>query len=57
MDREDWRAAVHGVTKKLDVTYQLNNNSKPTVRYIKMDKEIDGTESAQFSCSFMSDSF
>ena len=57
MDREAWRAAVHGVTKKLDMTYQLNNNSKPTVWYIKIDKEINGTESVQFSCSFMSDSF
>ena len=25
MDRETWRAAVHGVTE-LDMTYQLNNN-------------------------------
>ena len=24
MDREAWRAAVHGVTKKLDTTEQLN---------------------------------
>ena len=24
MDREAWRAAVHGVTKQLDMTEQLN---------------------------------
>ena len=24
MDREAWRAAIHGVTKKLDTTEQLN---------------------------------
>ena len=24
-DREAWRAAVHGVTKSLDMTEQLNN--------------------------------
>ena len=26
MDREAWRAAIHGVTKELDMTEQLNNN-------------------------------
>ena len=26
-DREAWRAAVHGVTKKSDMTERLNNNS------------------------------
>ena len=26
MDREAWRAAIHGATKELDVTEQLNNN-------------------------------
>ena len=25
-DREAWRAAVHGVIKKLDMTERLNNN-------------------------------
>ena len=29
-DREAWRAAVHGGRKELDMTEQLNNNSKPT---------------------------
>ena len=28
MDRGDWWATVHGVTKELDTTYQLNNNNK-----------------------------
>ena len=27
MDREAWRATVHGVTKELDTTGQLNTNS------------------------------
>ena len=27
-DWETWRAAVHGVTKKLDTTWRLNNNSR-----------------------------
>ena len=27
MDREDWRAAVHGVAKESDMTEQLNNNN------------------------------
>ena len=27
-DWETWRAAVHGVTKKLDMTWPLNNNSR-----------------------------
>ena len=26
MDRGAWRATVHGVTKELDMTEQLNNN-------------------------------
>ena len=26
MDRGDWWAAVHGVTKKLDMTQRLKNN-------------------------------
>ena len=26
MDRGAWRATVNGVTKELDMTYQLNNN-------------------------------
>ena len=26
MDRGDWRATVHGVTKELYMTLQLNNN-------------------------------
>ena len=26
MDREAWHAAVHGVTKKLDLTEQINNS-------------------------------
>ena len=26
MDRGDWRAAVYGVTKELDMTQQLNNS-------------------------------
>ena len=26
MDREDWRAAIHGGRKKLDTTEQLNND-------------------------------
>ena len=28
MDRGAWWAIVHGVTKELDMTYQLNNNIK-----------------------------
>ena len=28
MDREAWRAAVHGVAKELDMILQLNNNNK-----------------------------
>ena len=28
MDRETWRATVHGVTKELDRTEQINNNNK-----------------------------
>ena len=28
MDRGAWWATVYGVTKGLDMTYQLNNNSK-----------------------------
>ena len=31
MDRRAWWAPVHGVTKELDMTEQLNNNSN--VRY------------------------
>ena len=27
MDREAWRATVHGVAKELDMSEQLNNNS------------------------------
>ena len=27
MDREDWRATVHGVAKESDTTEQLNNNN------------------------------
>ena len=26
-DREAWRATVHRITKELDMTWQLNNNS------------------------------
>ena len=26
MDREAWRAIIHGVAKELDTTYQLNNH-------------------------------
>ena len=26
MDRGDWWATVHGVTKELDMTWRLNNN-------------------------------
>ena len=28
MDREAWRAMVHGVTKEMEMTYRLNNNNK-----------------------------
>ena len=28
MDREPWRATVHGVTKELQKSQQLNNNNK-----------------------------
>ena len=27
MDRGAWQGTAHGVTKELDVTYQLNNNN------------------------------
>ena len=27
MDREAWRAPVHGVTKEMEMTYRLNNNN------------------------------
>ena len=30
-DREDWRAVVHGVPKKLDITYGLNKNNNTTL--------------------------
>ena len=31
MDREAWKAAIHGVTKESDTAYQLNNNIFSTV--------------------------
>ena len=32
MDREAWRATIHGVTKKSDMTYRLNSNKQLQVR-------------------------
>ena len=29
MDRGAWQTTVHGITKELDMTEQLNNNNKP----------------------------
>ena len=29
MDRGAWQATVHGITKELDMTEQLNNNNNP----------------------------
>ena len=31
MDRGAWWATVHGLSKELDMTYQLNNNNNVTV--------------------------
>ena len=33
MDREAWRAAVHGITKELDMTERLNHNYNVTARH------------------------
>jgi hypothetical protein len=32
MDREAWRAAVHGITKELDMIQGRNNNSFATCK-------------------------
>ena len=29
MDKGDWQATVHGVTKESDLTWQLNSNNNP----------------------------
>ena len=33
MDRRAWQATVHGVTKELDTTWQLNSNHKPSYKW------------------------
>ena len=33
MDRVDWQASVHGITKELDRTKELNNNKIKIMNY------------------------
>ena len=39
MDRGTWGATVHGVTKELDTTYQLNNNCLLCILSTVLDKK------------------
>ena len=36
MDREAWRATIHGVNKEMDVTEQRNNNNNSTWNFLSL---------------------